>query len=637
MNKTLRNIAICSIVASAGALASCEDFLTITPTSQIVEEEFWQDKSDLDNAVIGCYKRIVSNDMLEKYIFWGEERGDNLERSTGTSTTGEVANVMNANLLPTYGQFNWQPAYNAINFCNKVLVHGPEVVATDESFSENDWKPIKAEVTTLRAFCHFLLVRTFGEIPYVTQDYNNDSQELQLAQSTQLEVLDAIIQDLESVKNDAMVDYGNTVLNKGRITKKALYALLADVYLWRASYKQGNNQPFAKIGISSSYAGERTKLELENRHESYSTTAEEDYQKCVEYCDLIIEMRKQEYIKELNESGQNVGGGEVEVYLEDLLEQNQNTSKSSASNSSINSSSRSAYKSIFGQGNSDESIFELQVDGTSYQNTMVSGLFYSTSGSTGTFSGASTMFEGVEPNPNGVSPSTIYSKTDLRRWETARFTQAGQTSYPITKYMALTVSQKSSTTSQILTDNNSSSLKVEYTSRTSNSALNANWIVYRLSEIYLMKAEAMTQLSGEEENLKEAFKYVREVFKRSNPYAYATNNSTASSDSLKWAGHFETQEDMERLILAERQREFVIEGKRWFDLVRFALRRGSTSDMLDILTRKYSSNRLSIQAKLADMQSLFSPVYNNEIKNNKLLYQNGVWSVNETSSKTDDI
>ena len=189
----------------------------------------------------------------------------------------------------------------------------------------------------------------------------------------------------------------------------------------------------------------------------------------------------------------------------------------------------------------------------------------------------------------------------------------------------------------MLTDNNASSLKVTYNTRTSNSSLSANWIVYRMSEIYLMKAEAMTQLSGDEENLKEAFKYVREVFKRSNPYAYAANNNTASNDTLKWKRNFETQENMERLIMAERQREFIIEGKRWFDLVRFALRRGSTSEMLEILTRKYSSNRLSIQAKLADMQSLYSPVQYNEIKNNNLLYQNGVWSLNETSSKTDDL
>lgn len=94
---------------------------------------------------------------------------------------------------------------------------------------------------------------------------------------------------------------------------------------------------------------------------------------------------------------------------------------------------------------------------------------------------------------------------------------------------------------------------------------------------------------------------------------------------------------MEKLILVERQREFIGEGKRWYDLVRFALRRGNTADMLAILCKKYGSGSKAVQAKLADMQALFSPVYNNEIKNNNWLYQNGVWSVNETSSRTDDM
>ena len=129
-------------------------------------------------------------------------------------------------------------------------------------------------------------------------------------------------------------------------------------------------------------------------------------------------------------------------------------------------------------------------------------------------------------------------------------------------------------------------------------------------------------------------KYVREVFKRSNPYAYRPNNTTASNDSLNFV-NFATQAGMERLILDERQREFIGEGKRWYDLVRYALRRGSTSDMLSILSRKYT-NSSSIQAKLADMQSLFSPINRNDIRNNNLLYQNGVWSTNETTSRTDE-
>lgn len=617
-------------VGAGMTLASCDDFLTITPTNKIVEEDYWKDKNDLNSSVMACYKRLVGNDILAKYIYWGEERSDNFERSSGVSASGPVANIMNANLLPTYDQFSWTAMYNAINYCNKVLAHGPEIIERDESFSNNNWKPIKAEMVTLRALCHFYLVRTFGEIPYITEDYNNDSQELRTAQSTQLTVLNNIIEDLESIKDDAVVDYGNTVENKGRITKKAVYALLADVYLWRASYKAGNNQPFTKVTVTKSYNGPLTEEELTSRVEDYGTTAEEDYQQCIDYCDLVIDMAFKEKRDYIQKHGINVGGTLTELDLEDLLAQNEITLDS------YSSSPYYAHRQIFGIGNSDESIFELQVEGTDYTNTMVADLFIALNGNTGQFVGVDAAFAGADESPNTTTPTAVFTRTDYRRWETILFSEPTQNSFPIGKFILSDVSQTNPESRLYLTDNTKDNLTTLNIASTRRSILNTNWIIYRLSEVYLMKAEAMSQLYEDEENLSKAFQYVRAVYKRSNPYAYQASNGNAKTDSLNFKNNFNTSASMESLVLAERRREFVGEGKRWFDLVRYALRRGNTKDMLEILSKKYTNSK-AIQAKLADMQSLFSPVYNNEIKNNTWLYQNGVWAVNETSSRTDDL
>ena len=97
---------------------------------------------------------------------------------------------------------------------------------------------------------------------------------------------------------------------------------------------------------------------------------------------------------------------------------------------------------------------------------------------------------------------------------------------------------------------------------------------------------------------------------------------------------FTTTYELEALILTERQREFVGEGRVWYVLVRYALRHGGTSEMLAFLTRKYSNSN-AIKAKLADIQSLYSPIFKDELINNNWLYQNGVWESNETSSRND--
>lgn len=612
----IKKLALCACVAAGLGLASCEDFLTITPKDKIVEEDFWEDKNDLENVVAACYKRLVDNDILTKYIQWGEVRSDNFEKTVGVNDQN-LLNLMNANLLPTNGMFSWTAFYNAINYCNKVLAHGPEILERDESFSQGDWEPLKAEVITLRAYSHFWLLRTFGEVPYVTEDYNNDEQELKLPQSTQLQVLDSIVNDLESVKDIAMQDYNDNVWNKGRITRKAVYTLLADVYLWRASYKAGNNQPFS-IGRH------------ERPEEEYITTAEQDYQKCVECCDEVLRIMKAEKLKTLVSSGQFVANN-IELTFDDLLIPNTTRDMGEYS------TTVGAYDNIFGKKNSSESIFELQVEGNSYSNTMVGGtkdggaLVWNIEKATqGSLNCSNNLFTSSDEHPNTLIPSYVYAKTDMRKWETIQFEKAGQVNLPIAKYYAKTVTQGSTTTA--ITDNTLENMTVSYTTRTK--ACDANWIVYRLSDVMLMKAEAMSQLYDDEEHLTEAFNLCRSIYKRSNPGAYQPGSKGDSLDITV----FMSKEGIESLVMAERQREFVAEGKRWFDLVRYAQRRGGTQEMLALLTRKFASdNKKAIEAKLSTIQSLFSPINISEIRNNGLLHQNEVWAVDESTSKTDNL
>ena len=618
MKNIIKNIALYGCVLVGVGLASCEDFLTITPTSSIVEEDFWQDKTDLQNGVAACYTRLLHSDIQSDYIIWGEMRGDNFEQAAGSNSTA-IKNLMNGNLLPTSSYFDWTPFYNEINYCNKVLAHGEDIVAKDESFSSGDWLPIKAEMMTLRALSHYILMRTFGEVPYVTVDYNNDSQDFLIAQSTQEQVLDSIIADLEECKEYAMNDYGVDVWNKGRVTKKTVYTLLADVYLWRASYKAGQNVPFTVEGRAQTSTYD------------YST-ADADYRKCIEYCDWVINAMKSDRKEYLEKYGKILGGITEELTIEDLLYPNETTTSTSKY-----ALTTGAYNHIFGSGNSQESIFELQVDGTTNTLNLIGTYFWNFSDNViNTLQCSEAYYSSLMSTPNTETPDAPFAKTDYRRWETCVHSSADQTSYPFGKYRIEVLNQYNGVLTNGMQDNSASTFSTIYSSRTS-STNDANWIFYRLSDVLLMKAEAMSQVYTDEEHLSEAFKLCRDIYKRSNPYAYSAANKDAENDSLN-ADFFSTPETIEALVMAERQREFYGEGKRWYDLVRYAQRRGTTEEMLkNFLGRKYTENRNAVFAKLATMQSLFSPIYNNEIKNNSLLHQNSVWSINESSSKTDDL
>ena len=612
--KKIFKISIVSIVSIVSiAFTSCEDFLTIKPTDRIVEEDFWEDKADLQNVVAAAYQKLTG--MMTNYIQWGECRSDNLIITNG-KTWENMKDIMNANLLPTQSEFQWTTLYNEINYCNKILAHGPEVIERDLSFSENDWEPIRAEAITLRALMHFYLVRVWGEVPYVTTDYNNDSQDFLIAQSSQEQVLTNIIDDLESVKDKAMEDYGEEVWNKGRVTKKTVRALLADVYLWRA------NKNYSADSVA--VYGEEWKTDLEN---------------CVKCCEEVITMLKNDRVKSLNKTGKVLGGVTADdLTMSDMLIQNEK------SNNNRYQTTTGAYMNIFGQGNSMESIFEVQVDGTNNTNGVNSSYFWSISNKTaGTLSASDALVNSLLADPNDVDATVVFTRADHRRWENLYYDGADQKEYPVIKYDMTSVNQYNGS-GDVLKNNDPTSatdFKCQQTLRTS-STNSANWIFYRISDMMLMKAEALNLLyrdaSYDEEKQKEAFNLVREIFYRSNPYLYTTNKKNSDPDSLKFDKFTAVDgKDLGKLILAERQREFMFEGKRWFDLVRYAQRTGSTADMLKLLVRKYGDNQNAIKAKLSTITSLFSPIYKDEMKANKLLHQNAVWKDNESTSKTDDL
>ena len=124
-----------------------------------------------------------------------------------------------------------------------------------------------------------------------------------------------------------------------------------------------------------------------------------------------------------------------------------------------------------------------------------------------------------------------------------------------------------------------------------------------------MKAEALVQINDS----LGAFKLVNAIHKRATPSA--TISDTLSYDEYK--------NNMEKLVLDERQRELMFEGKRWYDLMRYALRRNSSKEMVNaFLLQKYEDNQAAIKSKLSNLNSLFFPIAQSELDRNKNLKQN---------------
>ena len=570
----------------SGLLTSCNDFLTIYPTDRIVGTDFWKTKADVNQMVDGAYVSMLGGGIQERAIMWGAFRSDELVKNIDHVST-VLDNVSAVNLLPSMGYCSWADFYYVINRCNIVLRHAPEVMQEDPEFTQGDYDVVRAQMLALRSLCYFYLVRAFRDVPYMTESVEDDSEIQTIAQSSPGEVLQNCLNDLEEasryiIKTGA---YGQgDWRNWGYFTRDAVHALMADIYLWRASMTHDRG----------------------------------DYQQVVNYADRIIDAKDQYY---------------------------QSTHTTSVSTSKENkyhlANGITAFVSIFQAGNSHESILEWQYNGRNNSNTTLENYYYQVGDEknhkTYGIAMASNIFNITATNANTPQGQKVFFSTnDYRFWNNVYEANSEEAEQMHIRKMVSNTGSIIPTTSTVGEHKGNARGFEEY---------DQNWIVYRLTDVMLMKAEALVELadSTDRTTQKLAFDLVQAVNQRS--------MTESAGDTLVF-GNFPTKASMELLVLNERERELCFEGKRWFDLLRYTYRHmngvniyqklADTGNwptlylpMVELLTRKSTEGGQSsaIAIKMKTEPYLYWPIQESETKVNNLLKQNPVWYQEKSTSK----
>lgn len=135
----------------------------------------------------------------------------------------------------------------------------------------------------------------------------------------------------------------------------------------------------------------------------------------------------------------------------------------------------------------------------------------------------------------------------------------------------------------------------------SSSEATSNFIVYRYADVLLMKAEAIAAQLDTDDPVRgaEALNIIKKIRSRAHASVLTDEGEPTSKESLLM------------YILNERAREFAFEGKRWFDMLRYAKR--DNYKRLQTLKNMYqlcapSNKLLSIQSKLNDYNSHYLPI-----------------------------
>lgn len=511
------------IVLSAVLLVgntACTKWLDLHPENEIIVDEYWTTESEVEAVLMACYRAFITDDCTYRMLAWGELRSDNF--TEGMNVSDGIRRILAQEVTETTSYTSWGGFYTVINYCNTLLHYAPNVLEEDANFTVGKLRSLSAEAYTLRALAYFYLVRAFQNVPWITDPSLDDTQDYAIPQSEERAILDSIIYDLETrALPYARESFETKTLTKGRITKNAVYALLADIYLWDGQYE-----------------------------------------KCISACNEIMKDEDLELVDADN-----------------------------------------FFYQVFYQGFSTESIFEFGYDDDVQINNATRTLYGYQSDRNGELSFPSNLVTGEYSPFNFTIGTNTESDGDIDiRYKDFFNNSASAGFYFIFKYAGL-----------MRTENATGTISsYSYRSNTS------NWIVYRLTDIALMKAEALIQ-SRQEAGMEEAVIMTNFSYKRANP----------TGDSLL-VTNYSTYGQVAELVLRERQRELMFEGKRWFDLMRLARREGSPNPLVSYISRVTSGSEAL--GKMSSMNALYWPVNKSELEANPALVQNPFYESKLTSN-----
>lgn len=248
----MRRILIYFTIAS-WAFLNCTNHLELEPISIISSTSFWKSEDDANGAARGMYARLRNVTATNLYV-WGESRSQNLQQSVGN----DFANVRNFDntLDATAAGPDWNSLYQVVNDANLIIKY-----VTDISFNnDNNKQRIIAEAYAMRAFCYYVMARTWGDVPIVlepTEGYNPDKIYKERSP------VDEIFQLIKSDINKALELFSdNSFVNgRNRWSKTGVNALKGDVYLWTGKRLGGGIVDF-EIALAALEEVERADVTL---------------------------------------------------------------------------------------------------------------------------------------------------------------------------------------------------------------------------------------------------------------------------------------------------------------------------------------------------------------------------------------
>lgn len=216
-------------------LAACNEKLDLTPKDQIADNLFWKTPEDFHLAANDFYYDLQA---VPEYIDNTSDiaYGPNVGGGVISSTGADARAISNGSYLAALTSPLWDSSYKRIRGTNYLL---QKAQSSNLGTGIDRWV---GEALFFRAYHYWNLVKTFGGVPKIETVLQVNSPELFTPRSSQAEIIDFMIADLDNAVNKLPKQSELTEGEMGRVTQGAALALKARAALYMGTWAKYHGQ-----------------------------------------------------------------------------------------------------------------------------------------------------------------------------------------------------------------------------------------------------------------------------------------------------------------------------------------------------------------------------------------------------------
>lgn len=143
--------------------SSCSDWLDVKPKMQVEREELYQSEKGFESALVGCYAKLKRGSLYGKTLTFGDI--EYLAQHWIANETYQLFKDFDygSDFVKNIIETIYKDMYNTIAQTNDLLYY---IEKNKSVFADtNSYNLIKGEALAMRAFCHFDILRLFGQLP----------------------------------------------------------------------------------------------------------------------------------------------------------------------------------------------------------------------------------------------------------------------------------------------------------------------------------------------------------------------------------------------------------------------------------------------------------------------------------------